>query len=286
MNKNPICCCLLRLVSTLVACGEPDESTLPEGTDSLPFAPGEELTLKLGWSLFSVGNITMKVSGPEKKDGTDCLHFHLSARTRGFADKLFKVRTDIHGWVDEQMSRTYHYEKNQEEGKTHREIVVDFNWPENKLQYSNWGEAIEPLKLEGAVFDPLSAIYYFRTLPIEIGGEYAFPVTDGKRLVTGRVWVRELETVKTSLGKINCYKLEPELKHIGGVFRESKGKSMYIWLSADKYRVPVKVKTKVKVGSFHATLSGFKVAGEGDGLPDDCALLTNYKEIRRNRRGR
>jgi len=48
--------------------------------------------------------------------------------------------------------------------------------------------------------------------------------------------------------------VEPDLQHIGGVFEKSKDAKLKIWVTADKRRIPVKVKSKVRVGSFVAEL--------------------------------
>jgi hypothetical protein len=44
--------------------------------------------------------------------------------------------------------------------------------------------------------------------------------------------------------------VEPNLEHIGGVFKKSKDAKLKIWVTADSRRIPVKIKSKVAVGSF------------------------------------
>ncbi|MGA8180500.1 MAG: DUF3108 domain-containing protein, partial [Desulfobacterales bacterium] len=48
----------------------------------------------------------------------------------------------------------------------------------------------------------------------------------------------------------DTYLIEPELKHIGGVFEKSKNAKIQLWVTADKRKIPVKIKSKVAVGSF------------------------------------
>ena len=116
---------------------EPAEDAWSSSIADYPFQPGEKLTYSLHWSFIKVGKVTMETSGPEEQDGEPCLHFHLSAKTSGIVDAIYRVRTDIHGWADARMSRTRHYIKKQNEGKTHRDIVVDYDWPKHQLIYSN-----------------------------------------------------------------------------------------------------------------------------------------------------
>jgi hypothetical protein len=44
--------------------------------------------------------------------------------------------------------------------------------------------------------------------------------------------------------------VEPSLEHVGGVFEKSKDAKVQIWVTADARRIPVKIKSKVAVGSF------------------------------------
>jgi hypothetical protein len=51
-------------------------------------------------------------------------------------------------------------------------------------------------------------------------------------------------------GTYDTYLIEPEIKHIGGVFEKSKNAKIKLWVTADKRKIPVKIKSKVVVGSF------------------------------------
>jgi hypothetical protein len=48
--------------------------------------------------------------------------------------------------------------------------------------------------------------------------------------------------------------VEPELRYIGGVFEKSKDAELNVWVTADEQRLPVKIKSKVIIGSFVAEL--------------------------------
>ncbi|MGB6013056.1 MAG: DUF3108 domain-containing protein, partial [Desulfobacterales bacterium] len=71
-----------------------------------------------------------------------------------------------------------------------------------------------------------------------------------KKCVIGELSVIKRETLKLKSGTYDTYLIEPELKHIGGVFEKSKNAKIQLWVTADKRRIPVKIKSKVVVGSF------------------------------------
>ncbi|MCQ2411141.1 MAG: DUF3108 domain-containing protein, partial [Elusimicrobiaceae bacterium] len=68
--------------------------------------------------------------------------------------------------------------------------------------------------------------------------------------VTGR------QTVKTAAGRFSCLVVEPQFRG-EGIF-VSKGKNLKVWLTDDAYKMPVKMKTEVFIGSVSAELLEYK----------------------------
>jgi hypothetical protein len=84
------------------------------------------------------------------------------------------------------------------------------------------------------------------------------PVTDGKKFVNGEAMVLKKEKIYVTDEWIETYLVEPDLKHIGGIFKKSKNAKLRIWVTADKRRIPIKIKSKVAVGSFVAELVSYQ----------------------------
>ena len=101
--------------------------------------------------------------------------------------------------------------------------------------------------------------YAFRTHDLQVGKEIRTPVTDGKKCLIGGATVLKRERIKIQGIEHDAYLVEPELGYLGGVFEKSKDAKLQIWVTADEKRIPLKVKSKVIVGSFTAEL----VAMEG-----------------------
>ena len=85
------------------------------GKTSLPFLPGEQLEYSLKWGFIPVGFATMEVSSRKHGD-EEPWHIRFSVRTNKFADKFYKVRTDITSLVDANFTRSLEYMKSQQEG--------------------------------------------------------------------------------------------------------------------------------------------------------------------------
>jgi len=228
-----------------------------------PFYPGEKLTFKLRWEFIPAGEATLEVLPMVTINGLKSYHFVMTAKTTPFIDHFYKVRDRVDAYADEKMTHSVFYKKNQHEGKTRRDVIVNFDWERMEAQYLNFGKKREPISILPGSFDPFSILYYVRLLEIKEESIFKRPVTDGKKCVMGIGTVIKRETIKLKSGTYDTYLLEPELKHIGGVFEKSKHAKLKIWITADQRRIPVKVKSKVVVGSFIAELvSDVTVGGQ------------------------
>ena len=221
--------------------------------NSLPFSPGEKLTFQVRWSFIPAGETVLQVLPIETIGGVSALHFVMTARTYPLIDLFYKVRDRIDSYTDTQMTHTLLYTK-QNRGKTTRDVVVTFNWKKQEAQYSNNGERAAPISLVPGSFDPLSIFYAFRLHHLTENLVIQAPVADGKKCVMGRAMVIKRETITVVSGTYDTFLLEPDLKHIGGVFQKSPHAKLKIWVTADSKRIPVKIKSKVVVGSFVAEL--------------------------------
>ena len=108
------------------------------------------------------------------------------------------------------------------------------------------------------VNDIVSAFYYARTFDyskmkvndrVHLKNFYKDKVYDLDVKYHGK------ETIEVTAGKFNCIIVEPLVQE-GGLFK-SEG-NILIWLTNDNLKIPVKVKTKVVVGSIDAELTKYE----------------------------
>ncbi len=97
------------------------------------------------------------------------------------------------------------------------------------------------------------------------------PVTDGKQTIIGKVQVIGKERISALAGNFDTLLIEPELKNIRGVFQKSEGAKLHIWLSADRRRIPIKVESKVLIGSFIGELAKIEMPPT-ENYPDQISL--------------
>jgi hypothetical protein len=229
-------------------------ATHTEATERVyPFCPGEKLTFQVKWGFIPAGEVVLEILPMETINGARVYHFLMTVRTYPLIDLFYKARDRIDAYTDTGITHSILY-KELKKGKSKRDVLVNFDWQRRKAQYSNFGKKRKPISIRPGSFDPLSVFYAFRLHELRENTEIQAPVTDGKRCVAGRARIVKRETIKVAHRTYDTFLAEPDLRHIRGVFEKSKNAKFQIWITADNRRIPVKIKSKVVVGSFVAEL--------------------------------
>ena len=214
------------------------------------FQPGEKLKFLLRWNIIPAGEAVLMVQPMDEINGEPVFHFVMTAESNSFLDLFYKVRDRVESFTDIGMTHSVLYKNHQREGGTRRNIVVDFDWVNSKVQYSRDGQKKAPVTLVSGAFDPLGIFYYLRGLDLDKMSSVERPVSDGTKCVIGRGNIVKRQTIRVPAGTFHTLLIEPDLKDVGGVFEKSKDAKIRIWVTADERHIPVKIQSKVVVGSF------------------------------------
>lgn len=242
-----------------------------------PFEPGEALFYRLRWTIIPAGEAMLGVVHAPDVGGEPAYHFILEARSNAFIDAFYKVRDRIDAYADLGMTRSLFYEKQQLEGSTKRNVKVRFDWAGKKAAYENFGKVEKTVDLMDGAFDPLSIFFYSRGLDLKKGAVFQRPVTDGKKCVMGVARVIRRETISVNEVKYDTWLMEPDLEHVGGVFEKSRDASIRLWVTADDRRIPVRIQSKVAVGSFVGELTKIQQVPVPDAPPSQSEADTEKK---------
>ena len=120
--------------------------------------------------------------------------------------------------------------------------------------YFNHGKLEREIPIRVATFDPLSIAYLFRLGETKPGEKRTFPTCDGRLVQDVEIMVKEKEKLSVPAGKFEVFEASPALKNLRGVFKKSPKGILRVWYSADARHLPVKMASKVVVGSFTARL--------------------------------
>ena len=219
------------------------------------FAGGESLKFKLGWGIFSVAKASLQTI-PDTYDNKEALRITLSARTNGFADAIYKVRNVNTSWIADDVSRSFEYASDQNEGGRRRDSRACFDTEANTAQYSNKvnGENREPISVVPGTFDPLGIVFLARALDFDVGDKIVIPTSNGKEFFYTIIHVKDKVTKNFRFGKREAFVLEPDIKDIGGVFKRSDDGKIRFFMSADEEKLPLRMESEVAVGKFWAEL--------------------------------
>lgn len=229
---------------------------LGRAEDHHPFQPGEKMHFVLKYGLIPAGSATLEVQDMKVIQGIEAYHFVLTARSNSFIDLFFKVRDRIDSYADTEMNHSLYYKKDQKEGKTRRNIKVDFDWQNNKSTYVNFDSEPKVINLLPGTFDPLSVFYFTRLLDFSEKDQFEHPVTDGEKNLMGVLRVIGTETIKVPAGIYDTVVLEPDLNKIEGVFSKKQRAKIKLWVTNDDRRLLVQMESEAVVGSFIGELVG------------------------------
>ena len=206
----------------------------------------------------SLQKISME-SGQEKGGDPYLLKFTGDVSSKGFFAKLFNLRfrEQIESIVDPASFTVRKTKRVDEQGKRARvsETIYDdgkVTWVERDPNDPSRPprEAVAPFA--GQVQDVLSAIYYLRTQPLEVGKSFEVTISDSGVVYQVPVQVIEKKRKKTVLGRVDAFRVEPE---VFGPDRMISGEGRFtIWITSDNRRVPVSARIKMKYGTFDITL--------------------------------
>ena len=220
---------------------------------------GEELKYGVYYSFIKAGTAYIKNRGLTTVNGRKAYLLQTTAFSAAVIDAFFKVRDVNYSWLDAENFYSLGYLQSVREGSYKRDEWLIFDYP-RRLFYGELQKKEAPRVISGElsmqVLDMLSSLYFVRAQKLEPGKDIIFDIINRERQYPLVVKVLGKETVKTDAGKFNCIVVEPQFRG-EGIF-VSKGKSLKVWLTDDEYKMPVKMKTEVFIGSVSAELLEYK----------------------------
>jgi hypothetical protein len=218
------------------------------------FGLGEELYYTVGYQSLTAGTGSFKIAPkPLERSGTQCFDINFEALSLKSLEWAYKLRNTYRTVVEVQTLLPQLFEQHNREGSYKRDYWAEFDYRIAKVRTADGEAAIEPL-----VRDVVSAFYYVRTLNLKEKkrGDMVLlkHFTDGKcQDLAVRILGRQIVNVEA--GTFQCVVIEP-LVADAGLFKND-GKVL-LWLSDDDRKIPVKVSTRVIVGSIDVRLVGYK----------------------------
>ena len=236
-----------------------DDTTEVAATDSVPdryienvaFGVNEKFTFEINYGFINAGGATMEVARLIEYNGRPCYQTVTRAFSNSFFSNFFKVDDRVESIIDALGIFTWRFEKNLREGNYRSDRRYNFDQHQN-IVFSDK----DTVEVAPYVQDALSVLYYVRTQDLEVGKSiFVDNFTDGE-VYPLEVKVLRKEEVEVPAGTFDCVVVEPLLRSVGVFKHEGK---LTVYLTDDRLKMPVLMKSKVLVGSIAAELSDYQL---------------------------
>jgi len=234
---------------------QPSPANLPEPKPSFP--SGETLFYSISWRVFTAGEASMRIEHQALPGASSSWRATVRASSTGFVSKLYKVDDTLISTFANGRMCSQSLLKILHEGRRHRSIQIDFvnDRRTAALKETDLARNQSLRQAENAIpecaYDVVSALFYVRSIPLEVGSTFEVPVNDGSQTLPIAVEVQAREEVKTNAGNFRAIRVEPKVFG-GSMFRRSG--RMLLWFSDDSQRLLVQLKAKLFVGTITAVL--------------------------------
>jgi hypothetical protein len=216
------------------------------------FGLGERLLFDVGYGFLHAGEAVMTVAAVETLFSRPCYRMTFDVRSTGVFSFLYKVHDHYESFMDVAGLFPWKFEQHIQEGGYRRDFSAVFD------QYQ--GKAITSEKeydIPQYVHDVVSALYFVRTL--DFAGKRPGARTHLQNFYQDQTYPLDVkylgrQTVEVEAGTFDCVIIEPLVKE-GGLFK-SEGR-IIVWFTDDDRKIPVKVSTKVLIGSIDAELKEY-----------------------------
>lgn len=235
--------------------------------DNTFFRPGEELSydmyFKYGILNTKAGRSSMTVE-EATYDNKQALKMTLIGNTRGMAGKLFSLSDTLISYTTKDLVPLA-YHKNAHESGDYTIEKATYSYASDKVTIKTnrvRNDVLrfdEELTSENCIYDMQSVVYYARTLDystMQKGDKVSVSFLSGKKMQRMDIEDRGTEKISANDGKkYDCIKL---VLIINTDAFEDKKEAMTVYITNDDNRIPVRIDSKLKVGSTRAVLNGYK----------------------------
>jgi len=247
--------------ATLGLCAQPASTASSAGKR---FA-GEELTYEGKISKmkisFSVAQLTFTA---KQIAGSDDLLIKAEAVSKGTLTSLFHFSflQQINSNVDLADFRASRTQKHDVQKERVRDSEAVFDYAQKRVTFVETDPKDNmrpPRRIASDISDPshdlVSSIYFMRLQDLSVGKRFEVEISDSGLVYKIPVSVVGKEKKDTLFGKVDCWKVEPDIFGRGRLI-EKEGK-LTIWMTADERHVPVLAKIDSGIGTINVRLRGY-----------------------------
>ncbi len=226
----------------------PQERLRKSPTGQLRFNRHEQLVYDAGWAFIRGGYAVVDV---DKDSATNRLTITAKAVSNNLATAFFRVRDLVRTDCDLEGFYPYFFEQHlREKGMTDRQEYIADTWTMydhvKQKAYTNSKHDSLVTAITPCTQNYISMLFYVRTILCQPGDTFSVHCFVHGKDYPIHFDCMARESVTVDAGKFDCVKIQPKMVGNGHGFT-SKDK-IYIWLTNDEYRVPIKLQAQEPAG--------------------------------------
>jgi len=190
--------------------------------------------------------------------GGDDFTIHARVTDYGLFRLVYPVDDGFTTYVRGPARLPYRYEVHQREGRreTRRLTLYDQAGLQVKYRKNEMEEEVFPVA--GTVHNEFSSFYITRVMELVPGESFMVPTFADRKRNEVPVLVKGKEDIDTVFGRVRTVVVLPRMKFKG--LYDKTGDTV-IWLTDDECRVPVRINSKILIGSLTAELTSYANPG-------------------------
>ena len=264
MNQRKIKQCLM-LVSLVLAGLVPFQTSLADTKHTSLFLDKTYFDYDIYWSFLKIGSAQLSFHQLDPKNTfEEAYEIRFSVKSNELISAIYPIEAHIVSTLlkTEGLIKPSIYKKNSNEGEKRRNSLVRFDYQLNQIIEEKNQVQLTPIDIETNLQDPLSFILALCLNDFQSNPIFLQNVTDGGQIIPIESSYVDIQAINTGIGEFQSQVIDIDPQGLRGVFKKSPDANVILYLNGQSPAIPVKLESKVRVGSFYAILSGGMYKGK------------------------
>ena len=227
--------------------------------DLSSFKVGEKIVFSVKYMGIEAGEVSLETVRFVKIDGKVALHLRGTAKSSPLFSLFYQVDDYAESYVSADKFWSLRHEIHARESRRRQDRIVVFDHVKNRVRsYDRTVKKNKPpevkefdMELRDHALDTFAALWWMRTQKFEVGRAYWYDVFDNGKHWRIETKILRKQKIMSPFGKVDTVIIQP-FTYFEGVLKK-KGEAL-IWVTDDERKLPIKIESKVKIGTITAEL--------------------------------
>lgn len=224
---------------------------------------GERVYMDINYMGVSTGRIVISTLDPIFIGERKAYHFNAKVKTASYYRYLYELDDTVDSYFSVENNLPLKFSLIQRESDKDVDDLQLFDLDELKT-YSFYKKVTskKTKKKKNTKYipthyvDPLSIIYFLRSLPMDKGSEYSIPIMNQGKIIMINTRVMGTAKIDTKIGEKEAYIVKANTKYSGDTLKSG---DMTFWFSADEKRIFLKFEAEIKIGSITGDIEKYEL---------------------------